>query len=108
MLAGFAGLISLIVQNWPIGNKKLRLVLLIFGAPLSLSLLVMFLSTICCKLKNAGNVVVIGIQIFLIVSVLFGDWALGAMANNLAGVPSNDQDLYYLYWISKRLMMFSL
>ena len=108
MLAGFVGLTSLIVQNWPVANRKLHLVVLIFGTPLGLNLMVMFLSTICCTLKNASKVVAIGILIFLIVSVLFGDWALGAMANNLAGVPSNDQALFYIYLISKRLTMFSL
>jgi len=108
MLAGFVGLISLIVQNWPVANKKLHLVVQIFGAPLSVGLMVMALSIICCKWKNASKVVGIGVRIFLIVTVLFGDWALGAMANNLLGVPTSDQTLYYLYWFSKRLTMFSL
>lgn len=108
MLVGFVGLISLIVQNWPVANNKLHLVVEIFGALLGLGLMVMALSTICCKWEKASKVVTIGVCIFLIVAVLFGDWALGAMANNLVGVPTNDQTLYYLYWISKRLTMFSL
>jgi hypothetical protein len=45
---------------------------------------------------------------FLILSVFLCDWSLGAMVNNLTGVPTNDQSLYYLYWISKRFTMFSL
>jgi len=107
MLAGFVGLISLIVQNWPVANKKLHIVVQIFSAPLSLGLAVMALSVMCCGWEN--KVVGIGVWIFIIVSVLFGDWALGAMANNLVGVPTSDQSkLYYIYWISKRLTMFSL
>lgn len=109
MIAGFVGLVSLIVENWNNGSPKLHAVALAFGLPAGLCV-AMILGD-CCKCEGCEGAALPGMGIllpsFLILSVLFGDWAMGAMTNNLAGVPTNDQALYYLYWISKRFTMFS-
>ena len=111
MIAGFVGLISLITENWSDGSPKLHTVVHVFAYPVGIGVF-LILADICgwwqgaCK-GVAPKVLAILLPGFLILSVVFGDWALGAMADNLAGVPTNDQALYYLYWISKRFTMFS-
>jgi uncharacterized membrane protein len=111
MMAGFAGLISLVAENWD-ASPKLRIVAVVFGIP-ALICVVLILGGMCLSHINAFFAVTarwalkILLPGFLILSIFFGDWAMGAMTNNLAGVPTSDQGLYYVYWISKRFTMLS-
>jgi hypothetical protein len=110
MIAGFVGLVSLIVQNWSNGpQQKLHAVTLVFGIPAGMCLAVIFYGICAEKGKIEDSAVGLAILLpgFLILSVIYADWALGAMTHNLAGMPSSDPALYYLYWISKRLTMLS-
>jgi hypothetical protein len=44
-----------------------------------------------------------------IIAALYSDWALGAIMNNLTGVPSaSNWVIYIMYFVAKRLPMFSL
>jgi len=111
MMAGFAGLMSLIAENWD-ASPKLRIVVVVFGVP-ALICVVLILGGVFLGNTNGCFAVTArwGLKIllpaFVILSVFFGDWAIGAMANNLAGIPTSDQGLYYVYWISKRFTMLS-
>ncbi|KAF6751715.1 hypothetical protein DFP72DRAFT_1034123 [Ephemerocybe angulata] len=49
------------------------------------------------------------VSAFSILAVFYSDWALGMMTDNITGLPSGDASaLYWTYWVSKRLPMFSL
>ncbi|TEB26885.1 hypothetical protein FA13DRAFT_1737095 [Coprinellus micaceus] len=59
------------------------------------------------RLVFGGLVWVVGT--FSILAVFYSDWALGMLTDNIPGLPSGDASaLYWTYWISKRLPMFSL
>lgn len=59
------------------------------------------------RLVFGGLIWVVGT--FSVLAVFYSDWALGIMTDNIGGLPSGDAAaLYWTYWISKRLPMFSL
>jgi len=51
---------------------------------------------------------VVGVCFFEAFSVLYSDWVLGIVGDNLAGAPSSDiVKLYWIYFVAKRLSLFS-
>ena len=109
MIAGFAGLTSLIIQNWG-GHPKLHIITYVFSGVLGFFVLVFALSlhfgdgfVAALAITLAG-----GFSAFAMLAALYGDWALGAMTDNLLGTPSGDSSgLYWSYFVLKRLTMFS-
>jgi hypothetical protein len=106
MLTGFVGLISLIIREWH-GHSKLHTIIYVFSGVFGFFVVISgFL------LSLDGGLVIALISSFLVftmLSALFCDWSLGAMTNNLLGMPSGDSaSLYWSYFALKRLTMFSL
>ena len=108
MIAGFIGLISLIIRNWG-AHPKLHIITYVFAGVFGFIIL---LSTFTFFIGiGEGLAATFGITLitFAALAALYGDWALGAMTNNLWGFPSQDSfGLYVSYLILKRLTMFSL
>jgi hypothetical protein len=56
-----------------------------------------------------GYLFVCSVGIFLLFGGLYCDWILAAIAGNWGGLPSSDvAALYWIYFVSKRLPMFSV
>src|SRR5262245_15476049 len=108
MIAGFTGIVSLVFHNWG-GHPKLHIITYVFSGVLGF----FFFFALMFKFirKKAGcPLVLFGILFisFTVLSALYGDWALGAMTNNLLGKPSGDSaGFYWSYFVLKRLTMFS-
>jgi hypothetical protein len=103
MIAGFAGLVSLIIQNWR-GHTVLHTITYVFSAVMGF--------TIIGGLMTFGGGMIpaafLWFSVFASLAALYGDWALGAMVGNLLGTPSGDSSwLYWSYYLLKRLTMFS-
>jgi len=103
MLAGFAGLVSLIIQNWR-GHNVLHIITYVFSGFIALTVLGVVLA-------GGGGMLPAAFFFFTVfasLAALYGDWALGAMVGNLLGTPSGDSGtLYWSYFLLKRLTMFS-
>jgi hypothetical protein len=109
MIAGFAGLISLILQDWS-HNRKLHIITYVFGGIWGLLLLgIVFALWFVENEDPLLSALIFCIMVFTTLAALYGDWALAAMVDNLWGMPSGDsRGLYWSYLILKRLTMFSL
>ncbi|EAU84059.2 hypothetical protein CC1G_06921 [Coprinopsis cinerea okayama7 len=119
MFAGIVGLMALVVKARDhAGVRKLTAG---FYTIVGAGALVVGLGIVCRLRKQndlgqperAKRIIVGGlvwiVGSFSILAVFYSDWALGMMAGNLSGLPSGDNSaLYWTYWISKRLPMFSL
>jgi len=107
MIAGFTGLISLIIHHWK-GDTKLHIITYVFGGVLGFCVLIVGLAMYGDGSGGAGTTAMVGFLAFTVLAALYGDWALGAMADNLLGTPSGDSSgLYWSYFILKRLTMCS-
>jgi hypothetical protein len=109
MIAGFAGLVSLILQDWS-HNRKLHIITYAFGGIGGLLLLAFVFALWFVENKDPLlSTLVFCVMVFSTLVALYGDWALAAMVDNLWGTPSGDSiGLYWSYLILKRLTMFSL
>lgn len=117
MFAGVVGLMSLVVKDRKRHAGILKLTAgfyVVVGAGILVTV-----AGIIFRLRNAENAqtaqkLVFGGMIwvvgaFSILAVFYSDWALGMMSDNITGLPSGDASaLYWTYWVSKRLPMFSL
>jgi len=105
MIVGFVGLASLIIQNWS-GHSKLHTITYVFSG-----VMVFFGLVFSLLVSGFGGMWVapfFWFAVFAGLAALYGDWALGAMVDNLLGMPSGDSScLYWSYFILKRLTMFS-
>jgi hypothetical protein len=117
MFAGVAGLMALVVKDRRRHAGVLKLTAgfyVVVGAGV-----LAVIAGVLYRLRNAGDrstarrlvfgglVWVVGT--FSILAVFYSDWALGMLTDNIPGLPSGDASaLYWTYWISKRLPMFSL
>jgi hypothetical protein len=107
MMAGFVALISLVVENWGNSSSKLHTVTLVFGIPAGLCIAAI-IHGLC---SGEGSPIEAAIEFrvllpgFLVLLVVYADWALGAMAENLVGLTSSDSALYWLYFGLKRFTM---
>jgi len=107
MIAGFSGLISLVIENWK-GHPKLHIITYVFGGVLGFCVLLFCLFMLDGVAEGLAAAVGLGFATFAALAALYGDWALGAMTDNLLGTPSGDSSgLYWSYFILKRLTMFS-
>ncbi|KAN0089717.1 hypothetical protein V8E51_019977 [Hyaloscypha variabilis] len=131
--AGMSGLMSLVFKE--IGhNYHVKIITIVFGAVTGFPVCLMLILGIyqicsqCCgsRRKEMGahnssteslgkSTVTYTIMVFLVaasatsvLSALYSDWILGAIAGNLVGWPSGDiAPLYWGYIIAKRLPFFS-
>jgi hypothetical protein len=107
MIAGFSGLISLIIQNWS-GHPKLHIITYVFSGVLGFCVLLFCLFMLEGFADGLATALALGFATFAMLAALYGDWALGAMTDNLLGTPSGDSSgLYWSYFILKRFTMFS-
>jgi len=106
MIAGFVGLTSLMIPAWS-SNPKLRIITYAFSGVLGFFILFFCLALFYSVSDGLVAIAFGGFGVFATLAALYGDWALGAMANNLLGTPSGDSSgLYWSYFILKRLTMF--
>jgi hypothetical protein len=117
--AGLAGLFS-IVHKVVGTNTRVRIITIVFGViwglPAGLGLLACGLH--CCGRHNTMEkggcfkkaLVGLAVSVFLIFILLpfYCDWVLGAIGEDLTGLPSSDNAiLYWLYFAAKRIPGFS-
>jgi hypothetical protein len=107
---GLAGLISLVHQVW--GCKPVKIATGVFCGLMLLAMVpfVYFWVGICTRRSRRVPAMDFTLlwPIFTL-PALSCDWVLGIMADNLLGVPSGDNiALYWTYFASKRLTMFSI
>ena len=109
MLAGFTGLVSLMIQTKS-AHHKVILITSAFAAVLGCSIIAV--TWIWYYYYDEVESVVLFLNFALIVismSALYSDWTLGVMAGNLLGVPSGDiAVLFWSYFALKRFTMLSL
>ncbi|KAJ2925346.1 hypothetical protein H1R20_g11746, partial [Candolleomyces eurysporus] len=115
MFAGIVGVMTLAVKN--IENKAVLKLTAGFYTVVGTGVLIV-VAGLLYRIRNAeggtGKKIVFGgliwvVATFSILAVFYSDWALGMMTDNITGLPSGDTAaLYWTYWISKRLPMFSL
>ncbi len=120
VVAGLTGLLSLVMQEIR-HNRDLQIITAVFGSIVAFLALLWLIIALCTVVGNSAeeNKVQVGFIVtttFLMVAfsatgvlaAFYSDWVLGAMAENLAGVPSGDvAPLYWAYFIAKRLPFFS-
>jgi len=103
MIAGFTGLVSLIKENWHT-YRNIAVVTYTFAGIALFFGLAIFASRQPRDLLWGYYTAVL-----IILAPLYADWALGAMADNLLGVPSGDSaPLYWSYFVLKRFTMISV
>jgi hypothetical protein len=117
MFAGIVGVMTLAVKN--IENKAVVKLTAGFYTVVGTGILIV-VAGLLYRIRNASKSgttarkIVFGgliwvVATFSILAVFYSDWALGMMTDNITGLPSGDTAaLYWTYWISKRLPMFSL
>lgn len=105
MIVGFVGVVSLIIENWT-GHHKLHTITYVFSGVMGFFVLI--LSLFASGIGGMWVAPFFWFAVFAGLAALYGDWALGAMVDNLLGMPSGDSSfLYWSYFILKRLTMFS-
>ncbi|KAK0744629.1 hypothetical protein B0T21DRAFT_281722 [Apiosordaria backusii] len=114
---GFVGIMN-IVSKHIMGNQQLRIITGVFGgvvllivlAVVVLSWLMMSGSGGCVGIVGISCLAATGVAVFAL-SVLFAfytDWVLAALAEDLVGIPSQDNAVFYwTYFAAKRLPMVS-
>jgi len=114
MMAGMTGLMNLVAKVAKDIPELLDITIafyMIIGASLIVSIVSMVI--ICYWGGGVPEKVVatgfaVTLALFLVCSVLYSDWCLGIMLDNLVGVPSSDKStLYWTYFVAKRLTMLS-
>jgi hypothetical protein len=116
-IIGMTGLFSLIAESFDEGdNTGLIIVTGVFaivcGIPASFFILWLFgvpIFNCCCKKsyeKFGIWTVTTTVGLFALLAAFWGDWALAVMVGNLLGSPSDDtKTLYWVYFVSKRLLL---
>ena len=113
LIIGMVGVVSLAKEEWSL--RQVRLITYSFGGLAGgLTLMAAIAGAIgfCVSGLNDGLVIMgpLGICFgsFGFLAVLYSDWLLGAIAGDLAGVPSSDNAvLYWIYFVAKRLPLAS-
>jgi hypothetical protein len=114
-IVGFVGLVGLVIEAW---DEVTLLRHLTYGAlALFIFLAVMgFAIGACCwpdRLPGSGIIAAFGTAalVFGFGAVIYSDWALAAVANNMVGSPDGNNIyvtiLYWTYFAGKRLPMLS-
>ncbi|KAM7184883.1 hypothetical protein V8F20_012020 [Naviculisporaceae sp. PSN 640] len=114
---GFTGIASLVKANIAT-NHQLKIITIVFGATAAVVgfttmvyAMVAYPDQRCLMSNIFGSFLFGGMCCLVALTVLFAlysDWVLGALANDLTGVPSQDVLVFYLiYFLAKRLPMFS-
>lgn len=114
MVAGMAGLMSLVTKASKYNTDILRLTIAFYFVVGS-TLIVGCLSMIFIWYRGGGSpfkVALTGLGVtltmFIVLSALYSDWCIGMMMGNILGTPSGDKSAFYWsYWAAKRLTMFS-
>ncbi|TGZ78498.1 hypothetical protein EX30DRAFT_334424 [Ascodesmis nigricans] len=130
VIVGLVGLISLVTQHWsswPV--RKTTFIFIGIAGGLSALLFLFFILIGCIEMYDErsedeppkykeflklglGGGFGSGFAAFLslvgLLGAFYSDWVLAALAGNITGVPSRDHSwLYYGFFLSKRLPMFS-
>lgn len=116
-MIGFIGIASLVKANIAT-NHQLKIITIVFGATAAVvGLATMVCAMVAypeqrCLMSNIFGSFLFGVMCCLValtvLFALYSDWVLGALANDLTGVPSQDVLVFYLvYFLAKRLPMFS-
>ncbi|KAF8660096.1 hypothetical protein AX16_001654 [Volvariella volvacea WC 439] len=116
MIAGMAGTLSLVSQNTHIGFVKVLTG--IFSALVVLGVLIAIaygygrrdpmMAYPAEAIKPLGRSIIVGVGTFTVLSAFYSDWVLGAMTDNLFGMPvEQNAARFWAYYIAKRLPMFS-
>jgi hypothetical protein len=115
LIIGMVGLISLVAETWD--NRSVRIITYTFLAACLTAVGVRIIMG--CRVgwnqpdgdlnRPARFAAVALAYCVLSLSLLYSDWILGAVAGNLARVPSSDIAwLYWAYFISERLPLLSI
>jgi hypothetical protein len=112
LITGFVGLCPLVKENWD--NNVVRIVTYVFGGVV-IGVGVMVGVIFFCLWNEEGFVKawLWGMAASMIgwtcLGAIYSDWILGAIAENLVGMPSSDNMvLYWSYFIVKRLPLLSI
>ena len=120
MAAGVVGLTALVAKDDKIHPGVLKLTAAFYAAAGAGGLVVVagVLYLFMRRAKDQDRVIaqrlVVGglvgmVGTFNVIRTFYSDWVLGEMTDDIAGLPSGDRVvIYWLYWISERLPMFSL
>jgi hypothetical protein len=122
IVVGFVGLVPLVKQSW--SNHTIGIITYVFGGVIvGLGIAIVAYSTYNDPQKGDGGLLFCSggitmswfwglstcIGVWGVLGVLYSDWILGCIAEDLAGLPSSDNAiLYWTYFIAKRLPLFSL
>jgi hypothetical protein len=117
-ITGFVGIMDLVRQYFT-STPQLQTISFVFLGVAGGCTLMIFMFVFITKWDGKNFVssifgsVYVGIVwafvILTILTALYTDWALGAIDGDLAGNPTdNNEVLYFLYWAAKRLPMISL
>jgi hypothetical protein len=112
LITGFVGLCPLVKENWD--NNVVRIVTYVFGGVV-IGIGVIAGVIFCCRRHDKGFVeawlwgIAASIIGWTCLGAIYSDWILGAIAENLVGMPSSDNMvLYWGYFIAKRLPLLSI
>jgi len=115
-LVGFVGVVAIVGEGMP-GNETLVWITVGFGV--GVGLIAAFVALATCPSRGSGDTkgrirssylsLGVGVTAMTVLFALYSDWALAAVAGDLVGTPTKDNEvLYYFYWMAKRFPMFSL
>ncbi|KAF4632716.1 hypothetical protein G7Y89_g5411 [Cudoniella acicularis] len=119
VIAGLTGLLSLVAQEITTNHQVLDITIAFGTIIATLAVIMLFVVVFLFGSETKKEVfLVIGTTGFMVFTTTFSamavlgafysDWILGAIAENLAGVPSSDNaPLYWSYFLAKRLPGFS-
>jgi len=126
LLLWFAGCLAGIVAVWWVsswrydyetqhGTGPMTVVSIVFGGlcffPLAWLGFKSYLSGQCCSEGECCSGMVLSVPFICVFALFWMDWALAIITGNLAGSPGNDrriQAIFWIYFLAKRLPLFSL
>jgi hypothetical protein len=112
IVVGMVGLGPLVKQNW--NSYKIEIMTYVLGG--MVVVLGIAVAVYCMYTSGSGEVVKSWgwglLACFCgcgILAVLYSDWVLGSISNDLSGYPSPDNSiLFWTYFVAKRLPMLSI
>lgn len=117
MAAGVVGLTALVAKDDKTHPGVLKLTAGFYAGAGAGGLVVVagVLSLLIGSAKDrvTAQILVVGgviwmVGVFNVLRTFYSDWVLGVMSGGIVGMPSGDRKvIYWLYWISERLPMFS-
>ncbi|KAM7190203.1 hypothetical protein V8F20_009825 [Naviculisporaceae sp. PSN 640] len=110
-VVGFVGVMNIVRKNIA-SNHQLQIVTGVFGGVVAFMIIGVVILGLCAFGKVWVSLltgIIVGIFVLTILFALYTDWALACMVGDVVGRPSRDnQVLYWLYFVAKRLPMLSI